>query len=542
MKNFDTFAFMVDCSRNGVLNVESVKRLIRLLKKMDYNALMLYTEDTYEVDKEPYFGYLRGRYSVSDLKEIDEYAKEHGIELIPCIQTLAHLNQIFRHEDYSSINDINDILLVDDERTYQLIDNMFSSLEKEFTSRRVHIGMDEAHLLGLGKYKELHGYQDRTDIFIRHLNKVNEIAKKHGFSVMMWSDMFFRLASNNSSYYNVDAKMDLNKLKDVPKDVLQVYWDYYHNDKNIYDKMISLHKEINSNSLYFASGVWTWAGFAPLLSKAEETIAPGIRSCIDNKVRNVIMTGWGDNGAECSMFSSVTSLFFASEIAKGINDINKIKEDFFNVLGYKYDDLKLLEIPNQITNPGEGDDPKLVNPCKYFLYNDPLLGIFDNRVDLNDEILFEKHAKKLNEVSFRCGEYKYIFDYLASLCHLLSIKVSLGVRIREAYQKGDKEELKNLLPRIEECINRISDFSTQYRKRWIIDNKPIGMEVGQLRLGGLKARLEETRRVVIAYTNGTIDRIEELREKILPLIKKETNPKSAICYNCYNSNVSNNIL
>ena len=171
-----------------------------------------------------------------------------------------------------------------------------------------------------------------------------------------------------------------------------------------------------------------------------------------------------------------------------------------------------------------------------------MLGIFDSRVDINDEILFEKHAKKLSEVSFRCGEYKYIFDYLASLCHLLSIKVSLGVRLRDAYRKGDKEELKNLLPRIEECINRLSDFSTQYRKRWIIDNKPIGMEVGQLRLGGLKARLEETRRVVIAYTNGTIDRIEELREKILPLIKKEANPKSAIYFNNHNLNATNNVL
>ena len=68
------------------------------------------------------------------------------------------------------------------------------------------------------------------------------------------------------------------------------------------------------------------------------------------------------------------------------------------------------------------------------------------------------------------------------------------------------------------------------------------MEVGQLRLGGLKARLEETRRVVIAYTNGTIDRIEELREKILPLIKKETNPKSAIYFNSHILNATNNIL
>ena len=58
--------------------------------------LMLYTEDTYEVDNQPYFGYLRGRYSQKELREIDDYAFKHGMELIPAIQTLAHLKSIFR--------------------------------------------------------------------------------------------------------------------------------------------------------------------------------------------------------------------------------------------------------------------------------------------------------------------------------------------------------------------------------------------------------------------------------------------------------------
>ena len=37
---------------------------------------MLYTEDTYEVDGQPYFGYMRGRYSKEEMKEIDDFAAE----------------------------------------------------------------------------------------------------------------------------------------------------------------------------------------------------------------------------------------------------------------------------------------------------------------------------------------------------------------------------------------------------------------------------------------------------------------------------------
>ena len=38
---------------------------------MGLNLVMLYTEDTYEVEGWPYFGYMRGRYSREELEAID---------------------------------------------------------------------------------------------------------------------------------------------------------------------------------------------------------------------------------------------------------------------------------------------------------------------------------------------------------------------------------------------------------------------------------------------------------------------------------------
>ena len=70
---------MLDCSRNAVPNVKSVKHFIDCLAKMGYNTLELYTEDTYAVEGEPYFGYLRGRYSSEEICQLDTYAKEKGI-------------------------------------------------------------------------------------------------------------------------------------------------------------------------------------------------------------------------------------------------------------------------------------------------------------------------------------------------------------------------------------------------------------------------------------------------------------------------------
>ena len=58
---------------------------------MGLNTLLLYIEDIYEIEDEPYFGYMRGRYTQEELKQVDDYAHALGIEVIPAIQTLAHL-------------------------------------------------------------------------------------------------------------------------------------------------------------------------------------------------------------------------------------------------------------------------------------------------------------------------------------------------------------------------------------------------------------------------------------------------------------------
>jgi hypothetical protein len=65
---------MIDCSRNGVLTVETTKTLLRYFALLGINMCQLYTEDTYEIPGEPWFGYFRGPYTFDELKAIDDYA------------------------------------------------------------------------------------------------------------------------------------------------------------------------------------------------------------------------------------------------------------------------------------------------------------------------------------------------------------------------------------------------------------------------------------------------------------------------------------
>lgn len=78
------------------MSVEYAKELIEILAIMGHNTILIYMEDVYSLKEEPYFGYMRGRYTEAELQAIDDYAHQFGIEVIPCIQTLAHLEQFLR--------------------------------------------------------------------------------------------------------------------------------------------------------------------------------------------------------------------------------------------------------------------------------------------------------------------------------------------------------------------------------------------------------------------------------------------------------------
>ena len=46
------FGAMLDMSRNAVMRPDEVKKFASVIKSFGYNMIMLYTEDTYEVDGE----------------------------------------------------------------------------------------------------------------------------------------------------------------------------------------------------------------------------------------------------------------------------------------------------------------------------------------------------------------------------------------------------------------------------------------------------------------------------------------------------------
>lgn len=107
----------------------------------------------------------------------------------------------------------------------------------------------------------------------------------------MWSDMFFRLA-NNGEYYPIEPSVSQEVIDITPKDVGLIYWDYFHVDKETYDKMFNAH-QLFKNEVWFAGGAWTWMGFTPGNAFTLESMIPAMQSAKEHGIENIILTLWG---------------------------------------------------------------------------------------------------------------------------------------------------------------------------------------------------------------------------------------------------------
>ena len=503
VSSFESNGLMFDCSRNGVLNVKSIEGLLRKLALLGHNVFMLYMEDVYEIFEQPYFGYMRGRYTHEELRHIDDYAHTLGIEVIPCIQTLAHLNQFLRWPHTNQYKDMDDILLVGSDSVHELIEQMMRNLAQCFRSNKVHVGMDEAYNLGRGKYLDEHGYTPKLQIMQNHLKLVRSIAKTYGKEIIIWDDMFFRSYGTESE----DSLVDLDEVN-------LMYWDYYHDSLDYYRHELTKRLALSSNTM-FAGGAWKWIGYVPHHTKTLMTTCPALTACKELGIKHVMVTSWGDDGCEAPVYNCLFgTVLFAEYGYQSDFDLEVFKEKLAFITGLSYEEHLLIE---RIDLPADVSPTSVTNLSKYVLYQDPLSGICDYHLQNLD---LTSHFKDILDGLESLKVSEEAIDYIQlyrSFVQVLELKWNLGLNIRKAYQENNCFKLECIIEhQIRPLLQRLDEFKWKYEMMWMRTLKPQGYEVIDIRLGGVKTRLETTLITLQRYLAGEISQIPLLEEELLP--------------------------
>ncbi len=495
---------MLDCSRGAVMTVDACKRYIDCLSSLGLNLLMLYTEDTYVVPEYPYFGHQRGRYTQQELREIDQYAAFMGVELVPCIQTLAHLEQFLQWIPNEHLQDTKQCLLIDEDETYAFIEAEIRAFRSYVTTNRIHIGMDEAHGVGLGRYFEKHGLTDRFELLRRHLERVVEICKKYDFHPMMWSDMFFRLGSKNGDYYDMDSHVPQRIIDQMP-DVDMVYWDYYHTDEKIYDHMMAEHARMGQNTV-FAGGLWTWSGFLPQVEWTDATMYPALRCCARHHVQTVVATMWGDDGNETNHFLALNQLPIFSEFcwradACTKEDVSKAGELLSGLTNSTYQAFSYFY-------KGAIDE----RTGKALIYCDLLYPMIPGNPDLSERKKRYETGKALLAEQLDRQECRYadaLFDIAIAKCELIPA-------IRSAYAGHHLSTLRHIVQEtIPTLLTMYERLENEHRILWESAYKRNGWETFPQRYGATCGRIRDVAHTLQRYIDGNLETICELDEEPL---------------------------
>ena len=519
---------MLDLSRNAVAQIDILKQFIREMAFMGHSWFMLYMEDVYEVEGAPYFGALRGRYSIKDLQEVDRYAQLFGVQLVPCIQTLAHVNQYFMWEAVEyKYKDIDDILNVGNAEVQALLTRMIASLRKAFSTDIIHIGMDEAYNLGRGRYLDENGFKNKSDIMQDHLSFMKTLCKEYGFKPIVWDDMFFSRYSNNKN----------GAVPSIPNHVGLMYWDYYSSSFKQYQDKLKLFRSMAKKTM-FAGGAWRWTGFIPHHKKTLETTLAALAACRKERIKEIIVTAWGDDGNEAPFYTCMFGLvLFAYLDCNAAYQETEFSQYLNLYTGMDFDGWMRQGEPDLFE--GTTGDNYDITPSKYLLYQDPLGSKFLHYVrtlTTDMDAVYIKLEKAFAEDAANTDNLlqQHIAEFYAMMMKTLYYKWRLPLDIWEAYKKADKKALQALIEnKIEPLKAALSEMAKARRKIWMEECRAFGSDVLDHRFGAMLMRLEVTQEVLTDYIQGKIKQIDELEEDRLDPCPEadKTHEPQAVHYN-----------
>ena len=486
--SFKVKGFHIDL-RVQVMKMEALKSFAKKLSDAGMNTLVMEWEGTFPFEKHPLIPN-QYAYSKEEIKEFITYCEGIGIDVIPLQQSMGHLEYVLRHQRYAEQREDNkelsQICLLEEDLNKALFTDLFTEMAELHNSEYIHIGADEAYLLGhCEKCKKKAEEEGIPTLFADHIKMVSEIVISLGKRPVLWADIALKYP---------DA------LSKLPKGCIFVDWNYGWNINRFgyLQKIIDLGFEmwgspaIRSHPDNFYISNW---------SRHMNNLQEFIPYCRQTGYNGIVMTSWSTSGVYSPIFedNSTISDLIPIRYVYPISGSNLLIEAYFEALNTKgaLDEDKFIEQYGKNKfgfNKVQSD--AMWNALKSYQYM-----VIDGKVigsDITVEMLLDsvrQNQKTLKNLKPTANQNEF--------AHFV-----LMADIRENYMSfkaiekkvNDPSFTKKMIPEVLESLKQIEAKEKKINNRFIALNKdllyPSALETEhELRINSVKLMKERLARI-----------------------------------------------
>jgi N-acetyl-beta-hexosaminidase len=326
--------FMIDAPR-GVETIEYYFRLIDFCQEEGFNSIIFRLTDdqgsAYLFTSHPELNMCEGAFSAKELKTIVDYAQNHGIEMIPEVESFGHSRYIIQTKRYKFLNDgpagqdFNALCPVNDS-TLNLMKDLYNEVASIFPSQYFHIGCDEVNWGASELSKKALETKSKPQIWAEYVNKLNGFVKTNGKKTIIWGDV---------PLYNEIEVLDL-----LDKDIVIMDWNYWETNK---EKIQSLAQTVLSKGFkLMGCPAVSWCAWGPRVGEKQfqniNSYAEVYGNISDSNNLGIFLSNWVPKRyLQGSQWDTYT---IAAEILKNKGNyhfIDAIPQFVKNHFGMKYD-------------------------------------------------------------------------------------------------------------------------------------------------------------------------------------------------------------
>ncbi len=272
---------MLDISRDKVPTADSLRAVVDRLAALKVNQVQLYSEHTFAYRGHPEVHGAASPLDEHEIRELDAFCRARHVELVPNQNCLGHMNRWLQHDRYSGLA-ISPEGFVDpfgiarqpmtieprNPDSLALVRELLAELLPLFSSRRVHVGLDEAWELPASRLEDFLGW----------VTTLRGLPELDGREMLMWGDM-------------VAGRADL--VGALPDGVTVCEWGY--DSWHPFEERCALLADAGI-PFWVAPGTSSWLSILGRLTNARLTCRAAAAAALAHGGSGYLNTDWGDLG------------------------------------------------------------------------------------------------------------------------------------------------------------------------------------------------------------------------------------------------------